>query len=258
LLDIDDFTRGNYTKVTYDYVKRKYHKMALKCHPDKNGNTIEATQRFQRITEAYNYLITELELKPEFNQDQDENKDDTKDNNHDSQLYTSLLSMFLVGILKVDTNTMPDLLVRIVKDIVLNGTKMISTKIIDDLDKEKSLELYNFLNKYKHILYISQETLEFVSSLIKEKYKNDRVYILNPSIDDLLDNNIYKLYVDEQLYLAPLWHKGRKKGPRTLRGPQSLYQFPGVRKMVAMLCCGCCCAASLALFGCQPQDDRQG
>lgn len=211
LLDIDDFTRGNYTKVTYDYVKRKYHKMALKCHPDKNGNTKEATQRFQRITNAYNYLITELELKPEFNENEDKHEDfvsssSFKDNENDSQLYTSLLSMFLAGILKVDTKTMPDLLVRIVKDIVLNGTKVISTKIIDDLDKDKSLELYNFLNKYKHILYISQETLEFVSSLIKEKYKNDRVYILNPSIDDLLDNNIYKLYVDEQLYLAPLWH----------------------------------------------------
>ena len=105
LLDIDQ--KIPCINLTHEYVKRKYHKMALKCHPDKNGNTIEATQRFQRITEAYNYLITELELKPEFNQDQDqdENKDDTKDNNHDSQLYTSLLSMFLVGILKVDTNT---------------------------------------------------------------------------------------------------------------------------------------------------------
>ena len=213
LLDIDDFTRGNYTKVTYDYVKRKYHKMALKCHPDKNGNTKEATQRFQRITNAYNYLITELELKTEFNEYEDKDINDEfvssssfKDNENDSQMYTSLLSVFLAGILNVDTKTMPDLLVRIVKDIVLNGTKVISTKIIDDLDKEKSLELYNFLNKYKHILYITPETLEFVSSLIKEKYKNDRVYILNPSIDDLLDNNIYKLYVDEQLYLAPLWH----------------------------------------------------
>ena len=213
LLDIDDFTRGNYSKVTYDYVKRKYHKMALKCHPDKNGNTKEATQRFQRITNAYNYLITELELKTEFNEYEDKDINDEfvssssfKDNENDSQMYTSLLSVFLAGILNVDTKTMPDLLVRIVKDIVLNGTKVISTKIIDDLDKEKSLELYNFLNKYKHILYITPETLEFVSSLIKEKYKNDRVYILNPSIDDLLDNNIYKLYVDEQLYLAPLWH----------------------------------------------------
>ena len=62
LLDIDDLTRGNYTNLTYDYVKRKYHKMALKWHPDKNGNTVEATERFQKINEAYTYLITELEL----------------------------------------------------------------------------------------------------------------------------------------------------------------------------------------------------
>lgn len=205
LLDIDDLTRGNYTKLTYDYVKRKYHKMALKWHPDKNGNTTEATHRFQKINEAYTYLITELELDKD-NEDDFVSSSSFKEEPKDEQMYTSLLSVFLSGILKVDTKSMTDLLVKIVKDIVLNGSKVISTKIIDDLDKEKSLELYNFLNKYKHILYITPQTLEFVSSLIKEKYKNDRVYILNPSIDDLLDNNIYKLYVDEQLYLTPLWH----------------------------------------------------
>jgi hypothetical protein len=48
--------------------------------------------------------------------------------------------------------------------------------------------------------------LEFVSLLIKQKYKNDRVFILNPSINDLMDNNVFKLYVDDQLYLVPLWH----------------------------------------------------
>ena len=29
---------------------------------------------------------------------------------------------------------------------------------------------------------------------------------LNPSIDDLFENNVYKLYVNEQLFLVPLWH----------------------------------------------------
>jgi hypothetical protein len=48
--------------------------------------------------------------------------------------------------------------------------------------------------------------LDFVSSLISKKYKNDRVFILNPSITDLLENNIFKLYVDDQMYLVPLWH----------------------------------------------------
>jgi len=208
LLDIDE----NYQDITKDFVKRKYHKMALKWHPDKNGNTIEATHRFQKINEAHIYLVTELCLDNDSNSDNDNFvsssffKDTKHDTKNDTNLYTSLLSMFLANILKVDSKVMSELLINIIKDIVINGYKVISTKIIDDLDKEMSLELYNFLNKYKHILYISSQTLEFVSSLIKEKYKNDSVYILNPSIDDLLDNNIYKLYVDEQLYLVPLWH----------------------------------------------------
>jgi len=93
-----------------------------------------------------------------------------------------------------------------VKDIVINGYKKISAKIFEELDKDTSIEIYNFLNKYKSILHISEETLDFVSSFIKEKYKNDYVIILNPSIDDLLDSNIYKLYVNNVLYLVPLWH----------------------------------------------------
>jgi hypothetical protein len=32
------------------------------------------------------------------------------------------------------------------------------------------------------------------------------VYILNPSIDDLFANNIYKLNVDGNTYFVPLWH----------------------------------------------------
>jgi hypothetical protein len=78
--------------------------------------------------------------------------------------------------------------------------------MFEDLSKDNILEIYSFLYKNKDVLYISNETLELVSLVIKEKYKNDRVFILNPSIKDLLDNNIYKLYVDEQLYLVPLWH----------------------------------------------------
>ena len=202
LLDIDQ--KIPCINLTHEYVKRKYHKMALRFHPDKNGNTIEATQKFQRINEAYTYLVTE------FVSSSDSKEDNLKQNNTEQttndNMYTSLLSVFLSSILQVNSKIVSDLLVKVIKDIVINGYKVISMKVIEDLDKDMLLELYNFLNKYKHILYISPETLEFVSSLIKEKYKNDSVYILNPSIDDILDNNIYKLYVDEQLYLVPLWH----------------------------------------------------
>ena len=46
--------------LTMQYIKKQYHKLALKCHPDKNNNTIAATHKFQQIKESYDYLLVEL------------------------------------------------------------------------------------------------------------------------------------------------------------------------------------------------------
>jgi hypothetical protein len=201
LLDIKDI---QLTNLTPEYVKRKYHKMALKWHPDKRGNTDESTKKFQRINEAYTYLLIELKI----NNDAFDDFVSSSGFKDERNMYTSLLSVFISNIMKTTTESpiMKEILTKIIKDIVINGTKVISLKLIDDLDKDKSIELYSFLCKYKTILHIDNETLELVSSLIKEKYKNDSVYVLNPSIDDLLDSNIYKLYINKLLFLVPLWH----------------------------------------------------
>jgi len=74
------------------------------------------------------------------------------------------------------------------------------------MDKERSIEIYTFLSKYKNILYISQDIINTIRDIIVEKYKNDEVYILNPSIDDLLDDNIYKLKIGDSTYFVPLWN----------------------------------------------------
>ena len=37
-------------------IKRKYHKLSLLHHPDKNNNTEEAKIKFQEINEAYSYF----------------------------------------------------------------------------------------------------------------------------------------------------------------------------------------------------------
>ena len=98
-----------------------------------------------------------------------------------------------------------------IKEIVTYGLKQCEKniyleRIFLELDKDSALEVFNFICKYKHILHVSSDTLEFVSSLIKRRYENDRVFILNPSITDLMENNIFKLHIDDQLYLVPLWH----------------------------------------------------
>ena len=84
--------------------------------------------------------------------------------------------------------------------------KMTSLNMFDGLDKETTINIYNFLSKYRSLFHFSNEFLDKVKDIIIRKHDDIMVYVLNPSIDDLLNNNVYKLYLEEELYLVPLWH----------------------------------------------------
>jgi DnaJ domain len=185
--------RGDH--LSLEYLKGRYHKMALKYHPDKNGNSIEATQKFQRINDAYEYLKREIH-----NAEKDSFGDESETCQEDS--YESILKTFVFGIVKGEYN---DIISTIIQQVVI-GYKKISVKLFEGLNKENAIKVFGFLSKYKNILHISEETIAKVREIIMEKCKDDCVYILNPSIDDLLENNIYKLELDKTLYFVPLWH----------------------------------------------------
>jgi hypothetical protein len=189
------------TNLTHEYIKKKYHKLALINHPDKNLDKLDATNKFQKINEAYEYLSKELYT---INGIKGFVSSDTNQSNNGMYIY--LLSLFIGNIIDGPNAWNKEVIKNVIKEIVTLGKNISLERIFLELDKDGALEVYSFICKYKHVLYISTETLEFVSSLIKKKYKNDRVFILNPSIIDLLDSNIFKLYVDEELYLVPLWH----------------------------------------------------
>ena len=42
--------------------------------------------------------------------------------------------------------------------------------------------------------------------ILLNKFKDIQIYVLNPSINDLFQNNVYKLDIDNKLYFVPLWH----------------------------------------------------
>jgi len=44
---------------TYEEIKAKYRKLALKYHPDRNAGDKEAEQKFKQINEAYQVLSDE-------------------------------------------------------------------------------------------------------------------------------------------------------------------------------------------------------
>jgi|688.fasta_scaffold327498_1 hypothetical protein len=203
-----DIIEVELTKLDQDYIKKQYRKMALKWHPDKNADDEYSTIKFQKINEAYTFLQKELCI---INGEID-NTSNTSDefvssfDSKESNIYIDLLSNFISSLVKGSYN---EILLNIVKEISLGYEAITLTylkKKFEDLDKQKAIELYQLLYKYKDILYIKNDTLELVSSIINEKYKNDRVFILKPSLKDIIEHNIYKLYVDDELYLVPLWH----------------------------------------------------
>jgi hypothetical protein len=187
--------------VNKEYVKKRYHKLALKWHPDKNKD-VYAKEKFQLINEAYEYLLIEFFCDENINSDTYVSSSDSDE----SKMYINILSGFVSSLFHGSYN---DILLNVIKEISLGYetvTLLYLRKKCETLDKQKVIELYHLLYKYKHILYISDETLELVSLVIREKYKNDKIYILQPCLEDMMEHKIYKLYVDEQLYLVPLWH----------------------------------------------------
>jgi hypothetical protein len=174
-------------------LKKKYHELALKNHPDKNGNTSQSKETFQQLNEAYMFLSNELE--------EDINNYSTS---FAMPSYVDILQTFLQNILDEKHS---QLFCEIIKDIVM---KKLSFTLFEELDKETATKVYAFLMKYRVILNISPDILErlgeIVSAASAKSEHVSRVFHLKPTLSDLFNNNIYKLYVEDKLYLVPLWH----------------------------------------------------
>lgn len=197
ILEID-ISEVNYNDISLEYLKKQYRKLALKNHPDKNSNTYESNEKFKQINEAYHYLKREIKhLTPEASS---KNEDD-EDEQH-SSLYFDILKGFMKTVFEGRYN---EILTKIVNDIITAGKKT-SVKLFDDLDKDTSFNIYAFLSNNRSVLNLSQEILDIIREIVVKKYDNVEVYKLNPSIHDLINNNLYKLYAHDELFLVPLWH----------------------------------------------------
>lgn len=200
ILEIDN-TQINYKNITLKYLKKKYHKMALQNHPDKNGNTLESNNKFKQINDAYHYLIKEIVSLNKGCDDYDHDDEEMK-STHQSP-YMELLQLFMNGVFEGKYN---EIIFKIIEDVV-SGCKKISLKLFEDLDKDTCVKIYTFLSKYQTTLHINQFTLEKMREIVQEKFNDVFVYKLNPSINDLINNKMFKLNVLNEICYVPLWLK---------------------------------------------------
>jgi hypothetical protein len=184
-IDNDEF----YTSA---FIKKQYRKLALMYHPDRNSAE-NATEKFQEIQEAYEYLFknysdNDASLEPE---------------NENLTGYRAMLYAFLNGVLTSDKGN--DILYYILQHISTTCEEN-ALDILKKLDKHTLLKTYDLLKKYAKVLHYGDTFIERVAEIITDKTQDDECIILNPTLDDLFENNLYRLTVNGFVYIVPLWH----------------------------------------------------
>jgi len=175
------------TELSFANLKSQYHKLALRHHPDKNGSTPNATIRFQEINDAYHHLEGIVGGSEPTSKQCDIS-------------YASIFKAFVESCL----NNSPAA-IRIIGEIFCKCSA-VSMTMFEGMDQDTILDVYKTLVKYKKIFHVTDETLNKLESIMKQRFTEFNLYILNPSLDDLLSSNIYKLVHDGLTYYVPLWH----------------------------------------------------
>ena len=195
-------------------LKRIYRQNALAYHPDKNPGS-DTTAIFHKIQNAYDFLLIYLGHKDsddeEFNLDAHKNEENCRSfqDSISSKInsYASILTSFLAPIVKSDTfKEIQSKLIYLIIEKISQKCEDQAFIILEKIDKKAFVKIYELLNKYKAALHISEEFLSRLEEHFSKKIGNDECIILSPFLDDLFENNIYKLMVNEQKYLIPLWH----------------------------------------------------
>jgi len=164
-------------------LKHNYYSLALKYHPDKNFEK-DATTKFQNIQSAYDYL-----------NNLNNNVSETHSTTQEKPNYNDFVKIILDNIIN--------------KKIYNNE---VTFTFLNSLPKHSIVELHTIVTKYSKILNINPDILDKIN-IIKEIFdlnnnnNNEEIkIILKPSLNNLLNADLYK-YTDKNndLYI-PYWH----------------------------------------------------
>ena len=174
-------------------LKKQYRLLALKYHPDKNPGNNDAEEKFKEISSAYEFLCNYLSNGGvEYNEEG----------------YNNIFGLFFKSLFEGYSHS--DIIIKLVESIAFSADGLdigsIREELLNKLDNETLISVYEILLKYRSLIRISDETLESIKVLIDERIKDDMIIVLNPSLQDILKDNIYVLKYNNEKYYIPLWH----------------------------------------------------
>jgi hypothetical protein len=191
-------------RFTHSELKKAYIKKAILCHPDKNNSSKESTQLFQELQSCYSYLSTYVSS---------ENTTDSTEPNLDTPLKEDTGEEILTFMNDVLHGKYQQVFI----DLVC-GIKNISLSALEKISKRQLQNIYDFLKLCGSNFFISEDVLQIIKDILDKKDRTkELLYTLSPTLNDMLGDKIYKLTLENETYLVPLWHSemwydGKKEG----------------------------------------------
>jgi hypothetical protein len=201
-LDTDLFTGAE--------LKRAYIKRAIVCHPDKNQGNKESTIQFQELQSSYSYLSS-FALEQESEEEEEISRKTGRPHRppataQDGDEILAFVKEVLQGKYQ-----------EVLLDLVC-GIKNISIHALEKISKHQLQKVNNFLQQYGRSLFIPEDMIQLVKGILEKKESIQEIlYTVSPTLNDLMGDKLYKLTIEDNTYLVPLWHKevwfdGKKAG----------------------------------------------
>ena len=194
---------------TVETLKRQYRKMALRYHPDKNHSN--ANERFLEVQAAYEFLMEDLDSDIELVDETDQMSF------NDSEIFSNiktkvdtykdyLFSFFKPILGEYALDQIQNQLFHMILHRIMNKCEEKAIIILERMDKRVIKKIYEILLENRDIIQYSDQFLNNMTAIIENKTKHDECIVLHPKIDDIFNDNVYKLTDKNITYAIPLWH----------------------------------------------------
>jgi hypothetical protein len=180
------------SNISSSTVRRAFLRRALETHPDRGGKK----EDFIAVHDANTFLNQWI------------SSDAEEPQGEEDLTYVSLMRRFI----SVSTGIqVPDESILAFLEKVSSGCQKVAIEAVRRMDREPAVKVLEYISKYGEVVGVSEDTRRDIREIVDQKTRQvhqtiDHV-VLEPTLEDMMGDLVYKLEMNGETYCVPLWHE---------------------------------------------------